>query len=136
MLLALPLLIGASPAARLDVSLHGLRSVVGDVRLCLTRNPAHFPDCTADPHAWRLSAPSSRIDGLGFSGLPTGDYALAVIHDENSNARLDTFARIPREGFGFSQNPVLRFGPPSFAQARFAITSGEARQTIRMKYLL
>ena len=51
--------------------------------------------------------------------LPRGDYALAVIHDENGNARLDTIAGIPREGFGFSRNPPIRFGPPRFAAARF-----------------
>lgn len=131
-----PLLIGAAPAGQLDVALLSLRNAKGDVRLCLTRNPAFFPDCAGDPRAWRLSAPADAIGRLGFSGLPSGGYALSVIHDENGNARLDTFARIPREGFGFSRNPAIRFGPPRFDQARFAVAGGAASQSVRMRYLL
>jgi uncharacterized protein (DUF2141 family) len=68
--------------------------------------------------------------------VPSGNYALAVIHDANANGRLDTFAGIPREGFGFSRNPPIRFGPPKFEEARFAITAGLNSQTISVRYLL
>ncbi|MCE3519738.1 DUF2141 domain-containing protein, partial [Escherichia coli] len=71
-----------------------------------------------------------------FAGLPRGSYAIAVIHDENGNAKLDTFAGIPREGFGFSRNPPIRFGPPHFAAARFTIAGDADRQQIRMRYIL
>ena len=73
---------------------------------------------------------------LRFAGLPTGDYALALIHDENANARLDTLAGIPREGFGFSRNPPIRFGAPRFAAARFTLTGDAQKQQIRMRYIL
>ena len=129
-------LIGAAPVSRLDVALLDLRSATGEVRLCLTRNPVHFPDCKGDPRAWRLTAPADEAAGLGFSGLPAGSYALSAFHDENGNGRLDTFAGIPREGFGFSRNPGIRFGPPSFAQARFTLEAGAAGQNVRMKYML
>jgi uncharacterized protein (DUF2141 family) len=59
-----------------------------------------------------------------------------VIHDENGNAKLDTFAGIPREGFGFSRNPPIRFGAPRFSAARFAITGDAQRQQIGMRYML
>jgi uncharacterized protein (DUF2141 family) len=133
--LAIPLL-GAGPPASLDVGLSNLRNAAGHVRLCLTRDPAFFPDCKRDPRAWKLSAPADEAGRVGFSGLPSGDYALAVIHDENDNARLDTFARIPREGVGFSRNPALRFGPPAFRDVSFAIGSGRGRQDVRMRYFL
>lgn len=73
---------------------------------------------------------------LRLDGLPRGGYAIAVIHDENGNGKLDTFAGIPREGFGFSRNPPVRFGPPRFAAARFTIDHDGVKQEIRMKYLL
>jgi len=59
-----------------------------------------------------------------------------VIHDENGNAKLDTLAGIPREGFGFSRNPAIRFGPPRFAAARFAVGGDANQQQIRMRYIL
>jgi uncharacterized protein (DUF2141 family) len=68
--------------------------------------------------------------------LPRGDYAIAVIHDENGNAKLDTLAGIPREGFGFSRNPPIRFGPPRFAAARFTLVDDAQMQQVRMRYIL
>ena len=43
---------------------------------------------------------------------------------------------IPREGFGFSNNPGLRFGPPRFESVLVDLGPEHARQTIRLRYLL
>jgi uncharacterized protein (DUF2141 family) len=43
---------------------------------------------------------------------------------------------LPLEGFGFSNNPALSFGAPSFRRARFSIGQGASRQIIRVHYLL
>jgi uncharacterized protein (DUF2141 family) len=108
----------------------------GLVRLCLTGNPAHFPDCEADPAAVKRSLPARQAGGIRLGRITPGTYALAVIHDENSNGRLDKFVAIPREGFGFSRNPRIRMGPPRFEEVRFDVAGGEVRQVIRMNYLL
>jgi uncharacterized protein (DUF2141 family) len=69
-------------------------------------------------------------------GVPPGDYAVSLIHDENGDGQLNKFLGIPREGFGFSRNPRLRMGPPGFEECRFAVTGALVRETIRVKYLL
>jgi uncharacterized protein (DUF2141 family) len=123
------------PLASLDVEITGLRSAKGLIQLCLTTDAGAFPDCSKDAHGIKrtLSAAAPRIR---FEGLPPGDYAVAVIHDANGNARLDTMLGIPREGFGFSRNPAIRFGPPRFAAAQFAVVAGGGSQQVRMRYLL
>lgn len=128
------LLPGASPTARLEVEVSRLRSDEGMIRLCLTPDPDNFPNCVDDSRAATMSVPAGQ-HRIAFEALAPGRYALAVIHDENGNAKLDTFAGIPREGFGFSRNPAIRFGPPKFSSARFEI-DGSARQQVRMKYML
>ncbi len=41
-----------------------------------------------------------------FEDISPGTYALAVIHDENGNGKLDTnWVGIPTEGYGFSGLP-------------------------------
>lgn len=55
---------------------------------------------------------------------PDKTYAIAMFHDENENETLDKRAiigdlAIPTEGFGFSNNPPLRIGPPAFDQTSF-----------------
>lgn len=102
---------------------------------CLTMRSDRFPACQADPDARRLKVPAD-VAVLHFDGLASGDYALALVHDENGNSRMDTVMGIPREGFGFSRNPAIRFGPPKFGSASFAVASGSVDTGVRVKYLL
>lgn len=61
---------------------------------------------------------------IRFEEVPYGIYAVKVFHDENSNGKLDTnFVGFPTEGFGFSNDAMGKFGPPSFEQAAFGIES-------------
>ncbi|CAD5266501.1 conserved hypothetical protein [Imperialibacter sp. EC-SDR9] len=55
-----------------------------------------------------------------FENLPYGEYAVSVIHDENENGELDTFLVIPTEPYGFSNNVMGKFGPPSFEQTKIS----------------
>ena len=126
---------GTAPVSRLDVSLDKLRSTKGMVRVCLTADPTNFPACVDDADAVRLSIPAADRH-FTLPGLPPGDYAVAVIHDENGNGRLDTFAGIPREGYGFSRNAPVRFGPPRFAAARFPVGGVVTAERITIRYLL
>jgi uncharacterized protein (DUF2141 family) len=43
---------------------------------------------------------------------------------------------IPREGFGFSRNPVVRFGAPRFNNVSMQLGPGYTRIRIRLQYLL
>ncbi len=132
----LPLLAAAAPAGHVDISLEGLRSAKGVVRVCLTSNPKHFPDCNSDPQARSRTVPAAQAKRLSFGDLAPGSYALALFHDENANSKLDTFAAIPREGFGFSGNPKIRFGAPSFRQVAFPVSAAPVKMAVRMQYFL
>jgi len=127
---------GQAAPVEIDVQVQNLRNTNGVVRLCLSRNPAHFPNCDRDPAAVSRSVPARQAGNVRFTGLAPGTWALGVIHDEDGNGRLDTFMGIPREGFGFSRNPRLRMGPPRYEDVRFPIASGRATLVVRMTYLL
>lgn len=131
---AAALVLGAAPITRLDVGVDHMRSAKGLLRVCLTADPDNFPACVDDADAITRNVPAG-VHAMRFDGLPLGTYAVAVIHDENGNAKLDTFAGIPKEGFGFSRNPAIRFGPPRFAAARFAVTGDVNQQQITMRYI-
>ena len=136
-LIVVAMLSGAAPApdaGPLTIEIDNLRSGKGMIRLCLTEDEAHFPGCQGDPNAITRSVPASQ-HLIRFSALPPGAYALSVIHDENGNNRLDTFAGIPREGFGFSRNPAIGFGPPRFSAVRFDFRPGTPVQDVRMRYI-
>lgn len=127
---------GVSPAGQVELDVAGLRSSKGTLKICLTTAPDHFPDCQDDPAARRLTVAARDAAMLRFDGLPSADYAIALIHDENANSRLDTFAGIPREGIGFSRNPKLLFGPPRFSAARFPVGGQAVAETVKVRYFL
>lgn len=134
----LPLaVIGSAPApepVRLEISLSGLRSANGDVRLCVWHGPTKFPGnkCGGEQIVVRAEQPAVMVS----VPLAPGDYAVSLIHDENGNGKLDTnFLGIPTEGVGFSKNPKLSFGPPTYVASRFDVT-GDTVEPIRMKYFL
>jgi uncharacterized protein (DUF2141 family) len=55
-----------------------------------------------------------------FSDIKPGNYAIAVIHDENRNGELDTnMFGIPKEGYGFSSGAKVTMSAPSFSDAVF-----------------
>ncbi len=120
--------------SRLDVAVEHLRSARGLIRVCLTADPTNFPACVDDANAVTRTVPAGQ-GSFTFPALPPGQYALAVIHDENGNGRLDTFAGIPREGYGFSRNAPVRFGPPRFDAARFTLTGPEVTERVAMRYI-
>jgi uncharacterized protein (DUF2141 family) len=67
--------------------------------------------------------------------IAPGAYALAVIHDENMNGKLDTnWPGIPTEGYGFSNDAKALFSAPSFSAARFLYDGRSLDLTIGLQY--
>lgn len=120
----------------LTIKFEGLRSAKGMIRACLTRDPKLFLHCERDPGAFKGSVAAGPNARMEFARVPPGDYVLAVIHDENSNNRVDTFVGIPREGVGFSHNPAMTFGPPKYEAAKFRVSAGGNMLDVKLKYFL
>ncbi len=120
----------------LDVSVSGLRSLKGNILVCVTADAKAFPDCSKDANARKAVIPTNNSSHIYFHGMKPGTYAVSLVHDENANGKLDTKAMIPGEGFGFSRNPMILFGPPSFGGAKFTLDANGGAQAIKMKYML
>jgi uncharacterized protein (DUF2141 family) len=125
-----------SSAATLEVNIHGLRSSKGNVLVCVTANPRFFPDCSKDPKSLRANVPAKNAAQVSFNGVSPGTYAVALVHDENANSKMDMAVFLPREGFGFSRNPAIMTGPPKFRSAAFTVDTAMVSQRVQMKYML
>lgn len=67
-----------------------------------------------------------------FENMPKGSYAISLYQDLNGNKKLDSNVfRIPKEPYGFSNNPRSRFGPPDFDEAVFE--HGESLTKLKIK---
>jgi uncharacterized protein (DUF2141 family) len=70
-----------------------------------------------------------------FKDLPNDRYGVRHIHDENENGELDTnLIGMPKEGFGFSNDPKGKMGPPDFEEWLFTV-SGDTEIQITTRYL-
>lgn len=125
---------GAGTSSPVTITFANLRNERGVVRLCLTGNRRHFPDCSGDANARTMTVPASATT-VQFANVAPGTYAVSMIHDENANGRMDMRLFVPREGFGFSRNPAVRMGPPSFGSAAFAVGDTPVTQHLRMRYM-
>ena len=132
---ALCLLAAGTPPATLDLTIERPRNARGLLHVCLTGDPRHFPDCSSDARAVKRTVLAS-TRSIRLSNIAPGRYAVTVIHDENGNRRLDMTLGIPREGFGFSRNPRVRFGAPRYSQVDIELGAGLARHSVRLQYVL
>lgn len=124
-----------SHGVTVDVTITGLRSARGRVMACLMSRASVFPECEKDLQARPATAPAGTTVQLRFEGVPPGHYAISLFHDENGNGKLDKQLILPKEGYGFSRDAPVRFGPPSFASAAFTVGEADQHQTIRMRYM-
>jgi len=139
-LLSLPALTGFSftrvPEEGIKVSVTNLRNNNGHVLISLFREGSGYPDepekairkgrvTIKDNKAWII-----------FTGIPAGSYAVAILHDENDDQRMNkTGLGLPKEGYGFSNNVMGAFGPPSYSRASFKFNSTSITQiSIKTRY--
>lgn len=140
--LSLPL--GSRPATaaytgNLEVRLVNLKNTKGQICLSLFSGAKGFPrgGKGSNLKTSRCTAIEKGGSMMTFNTLPYGVYAIAVIHDINSDGRLNQNALgLPTEGFGFSNSPPLRAGPASFSESQFFLSGTKTVQQVRVRYLI
>jgi uncharacterized protein (DUF2141 family) len=117
---------------RLDVS--GLRNANGAVNCRLFTQPPDFPDGEGVMTV-RATIAGERAN-CTFERLAAGEYAVAVIHDENDNGRLDrNVLGVPSEGYGVSNNHTYALSSPKWDESKFTLASKErAVMRVNLRY--
>jgi uncharacterized protein (DUF2141 family) len=125
----------SSGSASLNITVRGIKSSKGVIRLAICPRNAGFPDCKGR-EVRSASLPIQNGEAtIRFTDLPAATYAISVFHDGNANGKLDTFLGIPKEGYGFSRNPPFRPRAPRFAEVELLV-SGAMTETIMLRYIL
>jgi uncharacterized protein (DUF2141 family) len=119
----------------LDIEVMGMRNDSGEVGCSLFNDPAGFPrdDSKVIRHVWApIHAGKSTCE---FTGLPRGQYAAVVFHDENGNHEFDMNAfGLPKEGYGFSNDAAALFSPPDFQSAAFTYSGTRLYLIVNIRY--
>jgi len=136
LLVVLGILLESAPvlAAELRVTVTGLRSDDGDVHVAIYDVPSGFPDIDGMLLETQVAIENGRAM-VAFSGLVPATYAIALYHDEDGDDEFDQFIfGLPLEGYGFSNDAPVFFGPPSFDEAAFALGEADVDLAIRIRY--
>lgn len=122
------------PLCRLDIHVTGFRNNKGKAGGVVFASPAGWPDDRSKAVVHGGFTITDRQVTETFQ-IPPGRYGIVVIHDENENQRLDrNFFGIPKEGFGFANNPRIIFSAPSWRAASTAVTCPATHVDIRLIY--
>ena len=126
------LAVASAIAAELVIEVHGVRSDAGGLYVAVhtPREGERFPYADGGfAKLYQRAHPGAMRFVL--RDLPPGRYAVSAFHDENGNGDLDAnVLGIPKEGYGFANDPPTPFGPPDFEAA--AVTVGDAPATAAM----
>lgn len=120
----------------ITVHISELKENIGMLGVSLFTSEKGFPGDHSRACAKALKKVTGATDEVVFTNLPYGTYAVSVLHDENSNGKLDTtfLIGIPKEGIGVSNNPKARRGPPKYSDCMFTLDSKQLETKIAMKY--
>lgn len=113
----------------LTIEITGLKTLKGELYVSLYNKADHFMN--PDKAFGKVKVPASQeLVRVKLEDVPAGYYAVAVYQDLNANAVMDvTEMKVPKEPFGFSNNPRGTKGPATFDQAKFHFTDDMTIQT-------
>lgn len=126
-----------SPACTLRVHVDGFRNTRGVAGIVLFSSSDGWPEDVhrSYQHKAQPIQAVSHSATITFDNLPPGDYGVVALHDENSNMKLDrNLVGWPKEGFGFSNNPHVGLGAPSYRQAIIKMQCPATDTTIHIQY--
>ncbi|MCC5940124.1 MAG: DUF2141 domain-containing protein [Balneolaceae bacterium] len=117
------------------IQLESLDNQNGVILISLYSDEKGFPDEWEKAFRSEIVPVTAELREIRLDDIPHGTYALAIVHDENENMKLDTnIFGVPREGYGFSNNARGRFGPPRFSDTLFTLDSESYLHQIRLIY--
>lgn len=125
-----------SPCPGIHVNILNIKNSTGTIACALFESPDGFPheflSSATNVMVIKIRKAQARCD---FEDIPPGTYAMAVIHDENMNGKLDiNWLGIPREGYGFSRDAKGLVGTPSFSAASFPYDGASLDLTMSLHY--
>ena len=125
---------GEASAARIIVTIDGLKNAQGNVFVGLYASPAKFLQGNQSDALKKVRASPGPIT-VTFDNLQPGTYAVGAFHDENGNDHLDTnFLGLPIEGYALSNGVRVVMAKPTFQQAAFTVGVGDKPVSLHIRY--
>ncbi len=123
-------------AYSLTVEVKQLRNSKGVVQFALYNKDGSIPD-EHYKNYYKISKGKilDQASTITFKNIPSGRYAINILHDENQNGKIDKGFILPIEGIGFSNfQAISPLNRPNFLKASFDLVQSK-KIKIKVIYL-
>ncbi|MBR9998965.1 MAG: DUF2141 domain-containing protein [Cyclobacteriaceae bacterium] len=104
------------------VDLTDLRSTAGKIMISIYNDPETFPDSEKMMEQRILTNIPGEKMRIIFQDIDPGTYAVAVMHDENRDEKMNfNLLGMPNHGYCFSNNVKPKFRKPTWKEAKFDV---------------
>lgn len=118
---------------KVTVVIDGIKHASGTIAANLTTDEENFPNVASAVGSQKVEITKEGSIELTFEEVPSGKYAVVVIHDLNGNEKLDMNGPMPGEPFGFSKIAFL-MGPPQFKDCVFEVKGDTKTKVSLIEY--
>jgi uncharacterized protein (DUF2141 family) len=123
------------PTAILEIEFTGIRNTEGLIAVGINHSLKGWPRKPHYEYSWSKETMKEGTLVVRINNLSYGTYAISVVDDVNSNLEMEMFLGIPREGWGFSNNPPFRLVIPKFEECSLEVDQPFQRISIEMRYI-
>ncbi|QNL22751.1 DUF2141 domain-containing protein [Hyphobacterium sp. CCMP332] len=116
---------GIAQDCQLKVKVTGIKKIEGDLIIAVFDNENDYLEKPVKAITIKVQ---NGVNEACFNALPSGIYAISVIHDLDKNGKLNTrLYGPPAEPYGFYNNVKGTFGPPAFENTSFQLKKDESK---------
>lgn len=120
--------------ATLRIEVTDVRSLKGQLIFGVFKSADGFPTDGKKALNWQIK-PADAKTVVFECQLPPGRYGASVLHDENSNGKMDkNLVGIPEEGYGETNNPKPALRAATFQESLFTLPPEGASLKISLQY--
>ena len=119
----------------LIIKFTGIRNSNGSIAIGINRTKEGWPRKADIELGWKKKDIINGVFIAKIADFPYGTYAISVLDDENNNVEMDMTLGIPKEGYGFSNNPPTKLSAPKFDACSFSFERPDMEVVIKLRYV-
>ena len=116
------------------LTLKNIDTTKGNIRIAVYGSQQAFEQQGETVYGTVITVITGPEETVQIPQLDYGTYVIAVYHDVNNNGKLDkTLLGIPKEPYAFSNNPIVKWSPPTYTACSFEFQAEHLQLEIRLQ---
>ncbi len=119
--------------SRIIVKIKNIKKARGKIEVGLYKSDKNWLEDTGQYREDIIDCTDAPSMTYVFENVEEGTYGFTLYHDENGNGKMDFRTWIPREPYGFSNNPRAKWSKPSFEKCAFSVNEEDVTIEVNLE---